>query len=542
MCETETGRAQPMTWGDTNVQISTGLTRQQYIERQQQCYDRLEKECKWTQVNKSSRVRNACEALALLASDHFDSPRVIGLSTMHHSLVDKSEITQADEPNEWGIREGEPFIVMDSSHSRSGYKSDDGNMANWPMVVENVSLGGIWGFFFTDGLLAHSRYSSMATIISGEGCHSSLVKRESRKQMSDLSLLEKLVFWSNIHQCWMCLRHSNKCCFDWVFESAVSGLMGHSGNHCLHGITQMFEGNPYAIPFNIGLLKKIFLEDIDPSNYNIDYEEWRTNKKSGFVLTTPEIHDYEKNLFYEKYLEKLQEAQSQKKLHLFNNAEYRRKICCEIANSESICVVEHNPYPWRYNLSTDYFHCFCSYNLYQLKVLGLEMHSVNKFSMEDSTTCIKDMGIKFVTKSYEKYLTNNRSANLDKDWNFTSNGHGYKMICSQLGFAQTEAGWVEHKNLETKLSDISVANVIEGDYANVDLSLFLPTLKLAAQYCAHKWLRRAWGGIWSSTTEVGIDGSLSESVKEIKHNFRKGFNMLITFSQETVCLIQYFSI
>ena len=137
----------------------------------------------------------------MLAKDHFDSRRTITVSNMHHSMINVNDIKIADEDciNTWGIEPGEPFVDL-KRDCRSGYKGDDASMLNWPTSSSSVSLGGIWGFFWRDGLLSHSRYSNISTIISGEGCHSQTVREESLKQMSDLWNLNKLVFWSDVQQ------------------------------------------------------------------------------------------------------------------------------------------------------------------------------------------------------------------------------------------------------------------------------------------------------------------------------------------------------
>ena len=525
--------ARPMKWGDTNISISTGLTRQQYIDRKKAELSRIENNAPWEYINKFTRVRSATEALACLASDHFDSEGVVGISDLHHSLTLDIPVEIADEADarRWKIAEGDPFKVLSQFHALSGKKSDDSPSHNWPTEIGSITMGGIWCFFWQDGILAHSRYSSMATIVSAESCHSTTVRLETMKQMSDLTNLKQLVFWSNQVACWICIpEHTSGCGYDWVFESSVCGLLGHMSIYCLHGISEIINGKPQAVPFEISTLTKIFLEDIDPSNYSINLDTWELNCYSGHVLTTPEIHDKYCEIANDRFAAKLEDARIKNQLHKFANPKYVQQIRNEIAKEEKIYVNNPNPYNWRYNLSTDYFHAFDAYIFHLLVSMGMSIHIVNRMENKASIDCIASMGIKFVSKSYEKYISSNKNRSLKKEWNLTSNGHGYKLICAQIGFAQNEAAWAEHAKIEEALDDVDLNAIINGEFANVDMSLFIGTLKLAAQYTAHKFLRRGWSGIVRSTTN-------DELIAYTKYNWRKGFNILRKFSEESVELV-----
>lgn len=410
-------------------------------------------------------------------------------------------------------------------------------MANWKTDVESISMGGIWLFNYRDGLLAHSRYSNIISLISGEGCHSVTVRAECLKQISDLWFLKRLVFWSNKLQCWICQKHISKCCFDWVFECSIMGLMAHGGYHPFHGLTEIFKGETLAVPFNHKYLKYIFEQDMDPRNYNIDYQQWQRDRKSGFVLTTPEIHDHEQAIADEEFGNKLNEIVEKNNLDILTNKKKLQQIRCDIAKQNSICVVNDSPYYWGYNIGTDYFHCFNSYILYQIKTLGIRLNCICKFDRKKSLKCIKDMDISFVTNSYDKYLDGNRNGSLTKDWSFTSNGHGFKLICDNISYAWCEAGWQEYYKIDKQLEDIDIEDIINGNNVNIDMSLLIQTLKLGASYTAHKYLRRAWAGIWSSTTDKCNNNELSPQIQAIKDNFRKGFSILLHFVEESVCLI-----
>lgn len=529
-----TSQATPIKWGNSNIAISTGLTRQQFIDRKQAELTRIASNAPWQYVNKFTRVRNAIEALQMLASDHYDSSCVAGITALHHSLTGEIPVNIADECNatQWDIAEGDPFKVLSNFHAFSGKKSDDSPSQNWPTEVNSITIGGIWGFFWKPGMLAHSRYSCVASIISAESCHSLTVRLETMKQMSDLTNLKQLVFWSNVDACWICIpKHTNGCGYDWVFETSVCGVLGHMSTYCLHGISEIINGEPQAIPFEISKLTEIFLADIDPANYDIDLAVWKLNCHSGYVLTTPEIYDRYVEIANEKFSEKLEQARLKKKLHKFTDDKYVQQIRNEIAKTAKIYVNNTSQYTWRYNLSTDYFHAFDAYIFHLVQILGLTIHVVNRFAPQDSISCIQGMHINFVTKSYEKYIANNHNRSIKKDWNFTSNGHGYKMICAQIGFAQNEAAWKEHHKIDNALENVSVDDIINGEYADIDMSLFIGTLKLAAQYTAHKFLRRGWSGIVRSTTT-------SQSIQDTKYYWRKGFNILRKFGEEAVkCLI-----
>lgn len=537
-------RATRIRWGDTNVPVSTGLTRGQYHKRIQECKDRVMQHSPWVQVSRTTRVRDVSQALALLAMDHFDSVMVVGHSTLSYHAIAHKRIKYADDniTSEWGIAEGEPYqTVWDECDGRSCYKGDDASIKNMPKDWGSTTIGGVWGQWFKNGHLHHSPYCNIATIISGEGCHSPIVKHFAMKQMSMLCQLKKLVFWSQKLQCWILMKNESDSCFDWVFETSITGLIGHSGLYFLHGVTKMCQGDPYGVPYNRKLLKQLFITDIDPSHYSIDLDEWKQERKSGFVLTTPEIHTFQAKLASKEFVKCYREAESKGKEDKFEDLSYCTKIRRQIANDFGICVAGNNSFKWYYNLITDFFHAFNNYVLYQIKGIGIGMHGMNKYSCDVSSDCMSKMGLKFVTKSYNKYLDENPRGNLEKDWHFTSNGDGFKMICAQLYHVTNAAGWVEHEILEAKLADNKIEDIINGHGEltddNVDMSIFIPTMKLAAYYTAHKYLRRGWAGIWSSKITPGINGDLSPQAKEIKQNFRKGFNIQLEYIEETVCVI-----
>ena len=71
----------------------------------------------------------------------------------------------------------------------------------------------------------------------------------------------------------------------------------------------MINGEPFVVEFNIKLLTKIFMNDMSPDKYDINFNEWRTHTKSGFVLTTPDIIKYMQKEFEYHWSLRLQKAQ-----------------------------------------------------------------------------------------------------------------------------------------------------------------------------------------------------------------------------------------
>ena len=221
------GRATKLPWGNSKAKIDVGLTRNQLKEGYDNCVARCAEIAKWYNVTMSTRVRHAPDGLTLLTSDHFHSNRPIGYSHFDHNQIDRDDILIAeyDDCEKWGINIGDPFYAFDKL-LKSGYKGDDGPMKNWPTICKSKTTAGIFGFFWKNGALAHSRFSNLCTLTSGEGVHSFTVRDCILKQMSDLSAMKCVVFWSWIHACWICIPHVHLAGFDWPFECTIGGLLG----------------------------------------------------------------------------------------------------------------------------------------------------------------------------------------------------------------------------------------------------------------------------------------------------------------------------
>ena len=221
------GKAKLLPWGNSTAKMNIGLTKNQFKKGYDICVARCAEIAEWYDVNKSTRVRNAADALKLLTSDHWHSNRVIGYSHFHHKTITKDDIKTAEYEDsiKYGIPSGDPFVAFPKL-LKSGYKGDDAPMANWPTICKSKTTGGIWGFFWKKGVLAHSRFSHLSTINSGEGVHSWTVRYEILKQMSVLSKLQYVVFWSWINGSWICIPHRHCSGFDWPFECTIGGLLG----------------------------------------------------------------------------------------------------------------------------------------------------------------------------------------------------------------------------------------------------------------------------------------------------------------------------
>ena len=130
---------------------------------------------------------------------------------------------------------------------------------------------------------------------------------------------------------------------------------------------------------------------------------------------------------------------------------------------------------------------------------------------------------------------------MDKAWGFNSNGHCLKIICDNLYFAFNELAWIAHSKLEKILQEtgVTVNDIINSDIkdVNLDMSIFIPTLKIASQYVAHKNLRRAFSKFWSSKTEMHDGKHLPPTIKTMKYHLRKGFYNLLHHGPETVSVM-----
>lgn len=147
--------------------------------------------------------------------------------------------------------------------------------------------------------------------------------------------------------------------------------------------------------------------------------------------------------------------------------------------------------------------------------------------------------IPFVIKAVQKYLDNNKTANIKKHFDFTSNGYGYKRICQRLNIAWCDAAWIAHKYLVTNLQNLTIDEIIDtpASEIQIDMKFLVPTMKLMVKYTAHKYLRRAWRYFWCSNMTVEYEGVLPRAAERCKYYWRKGFNMLQSVAPEMVSAV-----
>lgn len=531
------GQAQRLNWGDSNVKINIGLSRNQFNHSKSNEIDRCKELAEWGSIPESTRIRNAADGLTLLASDHWHSNRTAGHSNFNHEIFKNDNIFYANESQaqNLGIDIGDAVFNVEK-RLKSGFKADDAPMSNWPTETSSKTIGGVWGFFWKNGSLAHSRYSNVCTIVSGEGVHSLVVRHAILCQMSQLTKCKKVVFWCWINLCWICIPHSFLCCFDWPFECAIGGFLGHTSNYPYHGICEFINGECAAIEFNTQKLSTIFEEDNIVFDFN--FEDWQRERRNGIVLTTTKCIKYQQEMASTRYYHLLSQAQKQGKLHLFNNKKYRMTKRRQIAHDLQVYIVKDAYTEWEYNMSTDYFHAFDAYVLNMVKLVFFESHCCFKYYKNETKTVCKNMKIQFLNGKVDKYLSDNPTGSLSKNFDITSNGHGYKLICNSLNAAYKKMSWLENDKIESALPDDFVENIVTNNLLSykVDMNLLVPTLKIAAQYVAHKHMRRGWSKIWISHVEKRLDGRLPKSVKLMKYHWRKGFNILLKFVPEAVCL------
>ena len=324
-----------------------------------------------------------------------------------------------------------------------------------------------------------------------------------------------------------------------VRMSNLAFCVGPTSNRPFHGITEFIDGIPLAVEFSIPALTKIFLEDISPDKYNIDFDEWRRDRKSGVVLTTPECMKFMRQEFEKNWSFLIKFACENGTLHLFNDDQYKQTKQREISKKLSSYVNNLSMHDWDYAMSTDLFHGFDTHIKYVVIWIMLFSHCVLKNPVEKTTAVFEAMGLPWLTKAAIEYMDSNRSRKLSVKWALTSNGHNLKLICNVLYFGFNELAWTAHEKLELQLqecSDIGIMDIVNNNIVDVevDMSLFIPSLKIAAQYVAHKHLRRAFSKFWSSKVEKNYGVGLPPTVRTLKYHLRKGFNVLRTFSPESV--------
>ena len=153
------------------------------------------------------------------------------------------------------------------------------------------------------------------------------------------------------------------------------------------------------------------MNDMSPDKYDINFTEWRTQKKSGFVLTTPECVKYMQKEFEHLWSLTLQEAQKNGTLHKFNDESYAQKEKCKISHKLWSYVNNVAMYDWDYAMSTDLFHGFDRHIIYVVIWVLLFSHGVMKNSIDETIAVFKSMGIPWLTKKAQEYIEKNEYIN-----------------------------------------------------------------------------------------------------------------------------------
>ena len=276
---------------------------------------------------------------------------------------------------------------------------------------------------------------------------------------------------------------------------------------------------------------------MSPDKYDINFEEWRNERKSGVVLTTSKCIKYMQQEFNRAWENLLVKSQQAGKLYLFNDDNYCQRKAREISRKLSIYVNKVSKHDWDYNMSTDLFHGVNTQVLYSCLWLLLFSHCILLNDVSDSIEVIDSIGLPWLTKSATEYLNLNRSRSLDIPWNLTSNGHNYKLICNNLYCGYLTISWTAHDKLEKQLqeSGVTFEELENNNNVSIDMTLFVPMVKIASQYVAHKNMRRAFSKFWSSTTDKYNGNGLPPTVEKLKYHLNKAFWNLLNFSSETVC-------
>ena len=317
-------------------------------------------------------------------------------------------------------------------------------------------------------------------------------------------------------------------------------VLGHTSDAPFHGITQFIKGKSVYVPFDRKILTKIFLDDMSPDKYDIDYDEWKAQRKSGVVLTTADIMRDMQQKFNDAWNNLLMNANKNGTLHKFNDETFRQTQARKISHRLSIYVNNVSMYDWDYHLSTDLFHGVDTHirNIFNWVVLF--SHCVLCNNVNDTVTVVNAIGLPWLTKEVRKYLIKNRTRKWDITFEWTSNGHNLKLICNNINFAYLELAWTAHRKLEAQLIECGITiDDIQNNQdlvLNIDMSLLVPTLKIACQYVAHKHIRRAFSKFWCSETEMHDGVHLPPSVQILKYHLRKGFWNMLTTTPEIVSL------
>ena len=355
------GRACRKKWGDTGVLMDSGPSYAKISECIQEEIQRIENLAPWTRDSHLSQWRSAFDALTCLVSDHLDSECVSGYSYFHYKLINEDDllIVNDDIAAEWNIDVGEKYHIWEQP-LRTSLKGDDSKFKKWPQASNNVSLVFIFAFLWNCGL-AHCKFSSMCTLISGESCHSEIVKSNVQEQVVEMNIHKKLVVWCDKKQCWCCYHLKFHFCSDWIFECSVFGLSSPTSKYFCHGIAKLEKGDPRPIEDNAEKLWDAFDEGIIPANFDIDLESCLENEIDGYCLTNNDIIQY----YGEYFVKELAITKKNGKKN-WEDLEYQKKRRNVTAKNSRTGLL-YNPSNWYYCLLTETFHAFDAYVAHLIK-------------------------------------------------------------------------------------------------------------------------------------------------------------------------------
>ena len=386
-------RAKPNRLEQTNVRLDLNLSSHEYKSVTQNELQRISFIAPWCKYTWITQWRSAVAGLYLLMSDHLNCRRFAGRSKFHYSCINPHQIRIATPiiATTWGIEVGEPYFLFPDILAL-GLKGDDSPMKNWPKQCTSITMMILSAFVWKDGILAHSRLSSILTLISGEGCHADLVRERVLFQCKQLSECKQIIVWCQREACWGLIRVDFSFGADWPFESAIYGLLGHSSNAFLHGVTRWCNGEPTAIRYNLTDLYAMFIATVPDNNLNVNFNEWRNNVNSGYTLTTTEIYHYMyEHRFQPELVAKQLASFNAGRARYWDDHKYNQTKRRQIAIQQNVFVVDDPIYDVQYRVGTEWFHAFDTYMHHLLLTSILDAYCIFDFHVNDTQSIVDEM-------------------------------------------------------------------------------------------------------------------------------------------------------
>lgn len=383
------GRAQGMHWGDTGLCMRLGYSNHVISNAKQAEIERINDLAPWDRSDIVNQHRSPFEGLSVLVQDHLDSECVSGYSNFHYKLIDRDSIHQADDDaaNEWGIGVGDDYYVW-SDNLVTTLKGDDSSMPKFPVEYKNhVSLVFIFAYFWNCGL-AHSKHSSICTLISGKSCHDKNVQNIVQDQCVEMITNDKLTVWSRKAECFCCYNLEFYFCADWIFECSIFRLLGPTSNHFVHGLTKWVEGKPEIVVNDIEELYAALETGVDSNNFDKSFEECKEEEFCGYTLTDNDtLQHWSENVF--KPAIKLVKSRSRRNTWKDKTKQIKKRR--EVANDESVPML-YRTMRWRYVLLTESFHAFDTYILHLYKYLVYLTHCAFNWPTTETQLWVDEIG------------------------------------------------------------------------------------------------------------------------------------------------------